>query len=92
MDYFFNPYAFTVEFNTQLKNDLNNRKSKKAIRNHLLIHSALVIGVMNLIVGNQIRASNVDRGIILLKIVRNWTLRIINFTGTRKSLKLVRTY
>ena len=81
-----------MEVHTQLKNDLNNRKSKKAIRNHLLIDGAIIISVMNIIVGNQIRASNVYRRIISLQIVRNWTLGMIKFTGTRKSLKLVRTY
>ena len=41
-------------------------------------------------VRNQIRASDVDWKIILSQIFQNQTLRIRNFTGTRKSLKLVR--
>ena len=46
---------------------------------------------MNVMVRNQIRASDVDRRIISLQIVRNWTLQIRKLTGTRKILKLVRT-
>ena len=41
-------------------------------------------------VRNQIRASDVDWKIILSQIFQNQTLWIRNFTGTRKSLKLVR--
>ena len=61
--------AITVEVHTQLINALRNRKSKKYIRNHSLIHATLPISVMNITVGNQIRASDADRRIISLQIV-----------------------
>ena len=46
---------------------------------------------MNVIVGNQISASNVDQRIISLQIVLNGTLQIRKFTGTGKILKRVHT-
>ena len=46
---------------------------------------------MNIMVGNQIRDSDVDRRIISMKILQNQTLWIKNFTITRKILKLVST-
>ena len=46
------------------KNYLNNIKGKKYIRNHPLIHSALIIIVMNVTSGNQICASDVDWRIV----------------------------
>ena len=68
------------------------QRKKKAIRNNYLIYSTLIISIINVMVGNQIRASDADRRIISLKISRNWTLWIRNFTGTCKRLKLVHTY
>ena len=45
---------------------------------------------MNVTVGNQIRASGVDRRIIPSQIFLSQTLWIRKFTGTRKILKIVR--
>ena len=46
---------------------------------------------MNVTVGNQIHASDVDWRIILLQIVEDRTLWIRKFTGTHKSQKIVCT-
>ena len=81
----------TLEVHTQLRNPLNKSESEKAIINHPLIHRTLIISVMNAMVRNQLRASDVDWRIILLQVVQNRTLRIIKSTGTWKSLKLVYT-
>ena len=89
---FLNKGAFTVEVHTQLGNALINRKSKKDIRNHPLIHVTRIIIVMNITVRNQIRASNVDWWIISLYIFRNRKLWIRNFTVTQKILQLMRIY
>ena len=80
-----------MEIHTQLRNELSNRESKKAIRNQPSIRATLIISVMNVMGRKQIHASNVYRRIISLQIVRNWTLQIRKFTGTLKILKLVNT-
>ena len=49
------------------------------------------ISEINVTVGNPKRASDVDLSIISLQIVQIQTLLITSFTGTWKSLKLVRT-
>ena len=67
------------------------RNIKRSIRNHPLIHATIIKIVMKVTVRNQIRASYVDQRIILLQIFQNRTLGIKKFTGTSKSLKLVRT-
>ena len=46
---------------------------------------------MNVMSGNQVRASDVDWRIISLQIFQNRTLQIRKFTGTQKSLKIMRT-
>ena len=86
-----NQCAFTVEVHTQPKNALNKIKKERAIRNHPLIHRNIIISVMNVTYGNQIRASDVDWSITPLQIFLNWTLCIRKFTGTQKILKLIRT-
>ena len=55
------------------ENSLRNRESKKAIRNHPLIHETLIISVMNVMVGNQIHASDVDRRIIQSNFLKPYT-------------------
>ena len=55
-----NKIAVIVEVHTQLKNSLSKRESKRAIRNDPSIHATIIIIVMNVMVGNQIRASDVD--------------------------------
>ena len=45
----FNQGAVTVEFHTQLRNDLSNSKEGNSTRNHPLIHETLIISVMNVI-------------------------------------------
>ena len=89
---FLNEGAVTVDGHKQLKNDLTTRERIRAIRNHPSINATLIISVLNVMVGNQIRASDVDWRIISLQIFQNQTLQIRNFTGTHKSLKLLRTY
>ena len=61
------------------------------IINHPFIHGTLIISITNITAENQILASDVDRRIISLQILRNQILQIRKFTGTQKSLKLVRT-
>ena len=56
---FLNQGAVTVESHNQLRNYLSNRESKKAIRNHPSIHTIIIIRAMHLMIGNQIRASDV---------------------------------
>ena len=68
-----------------------NRETIKKIRNQPSIHATLIISILNIMVIDQILTSDVDWRIISSQIVRNRTLRIKKFTGTRKSLKLVRT-
>ena len=80
-----------MEVHTQLKNALGKIERKNNLINYPLIQSTLIISVMNVMVGNQIRASYVDQKIILLIIFRNWALWIRKFTIIHKSLKLVRT-
>ena len=80
-----------MEVHIKFINALSNRESKKAIRNHPSIHTTLIISGMNATARNQIRASDVDRRIISLKLLRNQIPQIRKFTGTQKSLKLVRT-
>ena len=70
-----NQDAVTVEFHTQLINYLSNRERKRSIRNQPSIHATLMISVLNLTVGNQISASDVDRRRISSQIVQNWTVR-----------------
>ena len=84
--------AVTVEVHTQLINFSRNSEREKDIRNHPLIHAALIVNVMNVTVVNQVRDTDVNRRIILPQIFQNRTLRIRKFTGTRKSLKLVHIY
>ena len=79
---FLNQGALTVEVHPQLRYALIKSKMEEDIRNHRLIHATLIISKINVMVGNQMHASDVDRRIILLKIVQNRTLRIMNFTGT----------
>ena len=47
---FFNQGVVTVKVHNQLINAFRNSKSKKYIRNHILIHATLVISVMNVMV------------------------------------------
>ena len=84
-----NQGTVTVEVHTQLINCLSNRKFKKDLINHPLIHATLIIIAMEVTVGNQISASDVDRKIISFQIVQNQTLWLRHFTGTQKILKLV---
>ena len=65
------------------------QRNKKAKRNHPLIHRTLIISVINKMVGNHIRASDVDRRITSLKNNWNRRIRIRKVTETRKRLKLV---
>ena len=53
---FLNQGAVTVVVYNQLRNTLSKSKSKKAIINHPLIHATLMISVLDVTVGNQIRA------------------------------------
>ena len=57
---FLNQGAVPVEDQTQLKNSLSNREKIRAIINHPSIHATQIIRVLNIMVGNQIRASDVD--------------------------------
>ena len=50
-----NQGAVTVEYHNQLKNVLRNRERIRAIRKHPLIHATLIISVLNVMVGDQIR-------------------------------------
>ena len=90
-DFFLNQGAVTVEVHTQLRDALNNTERRKATRKHLSIHATLIISVLNVMVGNPILASDVDRRIISLQIFQNQTIMIRKFTGTRKRLKPVHT-
>ena len=80
-----------MDVHTQLKNDLNNKEKITEIRNNPSIHKTIIIIALNLTVENKIRASDVDWKIISLQMVQNWTLRMREFTGTRKALKPVCT-
>ena len=73
---FINQGAVTVEVCNQPRKYLSNREIKRAIRNFSSIHTTIIISLMNVTIENQIRASDVDRRIISLKIVQNWTLWI----------------
>ena len=64
MQSFLNQGAVTVEVHTQMGNVLSNRESKIDIINHPSIHATIIIRLLNVTVGNQIRASDVDRRII----------------------------
>ena len=88
---FLNQGAVNAEVHTYLSNYLSNRESKKAIRNHHLIHATLIISIRNITAGNQICASAVDWRTISLQIVQNQTLWINKFIGTLKSLKTLHT-
>ena len=88
---FLNQGAVTVEVYTQLINALINRKIKKYISNHPLIHATLMVSVTNLTIGNKIRASYVYRRIISLKSFQKRTLWIRRLTGTQKGLKFMHT-
>ena len=66
---FLNKCAVTVDVQNQWKNYLSNREMKRDIKNHPSIHATLIISVLNVMAGNQIRASDVDRRIISLQIV-----------------------
>ena len=61
-----NQSIVAVKVHTQLINALNNSKRKNSIRNHPFIHKTLIINVINVTVGNKIRASDVDQRINLL--------------------------
>ena len=82
-----NKGAVTDDIHNQLRNDLRNMESKRAIRNRPSIHATLIINIMNVTVRNQIRSSDVDHRIIPLQIVRNWTLWERKFTGTMENPK-----
>ena len=73
---FLNQYSVNVEVHIQLINYLSNSKREKSIRNNPLIHATIIIIVMNVIVGNQIRASDGDWRIISSQILQNRTLWI----------------
>ena len=88
-NFFINQGVVTVEVHTQLKNASSNIEMVRVIINHPSIHVTIIIRVMNIMVGNQIRASDVYQRIILSQIFRNRELWIRNFTETKKSLKLV---
>ena len=82
---FLNEGTGNVEFHIQIRNDLSNTGRKRAPINHPSIHKTLIISVMDITVGNQIRASDVDQRIISLQIFRYQTLQIRKFTGARKA-------
>ena len=65
---FLNQGAVTVEVHSEMKNYSSNREIIRSIRNHPSINATLIISVLNVMVGNQIRASDVDKRIISLKI------------------------
>ena len=67
-NFFLNQGSVTEEVHIQPKNALNINEGERDIRNHPLIHRTLIIIVMNVTVGNQIRASDVDWRIISLQI------------------------
>ena len=81
-----------MEVHTQMRNNLRNSKIIRDIRNHPSIYTTLIISVLNVMVGKQIHASDVDQRIILSKNAQNRTLRIRKFTGIWEGLKLVVTY
>ena len=56
---FLNQGELTVDVQTQLINASRNGERKKAIRNHPLNQETLIISLMNILVRNQIRASDV---------------------------------
>ena len=88
---FLNQGEVNLDVHTQLKNDLNNKEKITEIRNNPSIHKTIIIIALNLTVENKIRASDVDWKIISLQMVQNWTLRMREFTGTRKALKHLKT-
>ena len=88
---FLNQGTVTVEVHTKLIMFSKQNDRKKAIRNYPSIHTTLIISLINVTVRNQIPDSDVNRRIILLQIFRNRKLRMINFTGRWKCLKLART-
>ena len=90
-NFFLNQGAVNVEFRTQNRDYLGNIESIRAIRNHPSIHTTLIISIINVMVRNQICASDVDRRIISSRFFQNQTLRIRKLTGTPKILQLVRT-
>ena len=83
--------AVTVDIQNQLRNALRKSKGIKCIINNPLIQTTIIISIMDIIVRNQIRASDVDQRIISLQIFRYWTLWIRKFTVTQKIQKLVHT-
>ena len=87
-----NQCEVTVEIHIKLRNDLSNIESENAIIDNLSIHTTLIISVMNVMVRNQIRASDVDWRITSFKFFRNETLWIRKLTWTLRCLKLVHTY
>ena len=60
---FINKGAVVVEDHAKLKNGLSNKEKMWVIRNHPYIHATLIISVLNVTVGIQIRASDVYRRI-----------------------------
>ena len=62
---FINKVAVTVEDHTQLKNSLRNIEIIRVIRNsvHNSIYATLIVIVLNVMVGNQICALDVDQSI-----------------------------
>ena len=90
--FFLNQGAVTVEAHTQLKNTLSNRERIKEKINHHSICATLTISVNNVMVRNQIRASDVYWRIVSLQMFWNQKLRIWKLTGSWKILKRVRIY
>ena len=68
---FLNQGEVTLQVHTQLINSLSNREIIKDIINDPSIHTTLLISVMNVMVRNKMRASDVDRRIISSQIFRN---------------------
>ena len=77
---------------TQMKSCSRNGEMIRGKINHSLIHENLIISALNIIVGNQIHSSDVDQRITSSYFSRNWILTKRKLIGTRKILKLVRTY
>ena len=69
-----NQGAVTDEVQTQLETALRKIKRIRDIIKHPSIHLTLIINMLIVKVGNQIYASDVDRRIISLQIIRNLTL------------------
>ena len=82
--------AVIVEDNNQLKGDLRNRESKRAIINsiYISINATQKMNVLKIKIEIQIRASGVNwkiTGLHILQTRKSWKRA---FTGIRKSRKL----